>query len=58
MIQVIWYKRDLRVRDHAPLFHASESGTVLPLYILEPFLFEKDVFAKRHLQFIIESLED
>ena len=58
MIQVIWYKRDLRVRDHAPLFHASQSGRVLPLYILEPFLFEKDVFSKRHLEFIIDGLED
>lgn len=58
MTQIIWYKRDLRVRDHAPLFHASQSGEVLPLYILEPFLFEQDVLTKRHLTFITESLID
>lgn len=58
MTQVVWLKRDLRIRDHAPLFHACQSGDVLPLYILEPFLFEKDVFSKRHLTFIVESLED
>ena len=58
MIHVVWYKRDLRVRDHAPLFHASQSGEVLPLYILEPFLYEQDVMTKRHLQFITESLND
>jgi deoxyribodipyrimidine photo-lyase len=58
MIEVIWYKRDLRIRDHAPLVHASPSENVLPIYILEPFLFEEDVFNQRHLQFIYESLLD
>ena len=58
MIEVIWYKRDLRIRDHAPLVHASPSEHVLPIYILEPFLFEEDVFNQRHLQFIYESLLD
>jgi len=58
MLQVVWYKRDLRVRDHAPLYHASQLGTVLPLYILEPFLFEQAELSKRHLQFICESLID
>jgi len=58
MLQVIWYKRDLRIRDHAPLFFASQSGEVLPLFILEPFLFEQDVLTQRHLSFIMESLID
>lgn len=44
MTQVVWLKRDLRIRDHAPLFQASQLGDVLPLYILEPFLFEKRYF--------------
>jgi deoxyribodipyrimidine photo-lyase len=36
MIQVVWFKRDLRTVDHAPLAEAAASGPVLPLYVAEP----------------------
>ena len=36
MIQVVWFKRDLRVFDHAPLAAAAAAGPVLPLYVVEP----------------------
>ena len=36
MIQVVWYKRDLRTVDHAPLAAAALAGPVLPLYVVEP----------------------
>ncbi|MEM6745190.1 MAG: FAD-binding domain-containing protein [Pseudomonadota bacterium] len=40
-IRIVWFKRDLRVEDHAPLCAAAEAagregGRVLPLYIVEP----------------------
>ena len=35
---VVWFKRDLRVHDHAPLAHAAAHGPVLCLYVLEPSL--------------------
>ncbi len=56
--QVIWYKRDLRILDHASLFHAAKQGHVIPLYSVEPFLFERDYLTTRHLHFIYESLLD
>ena len=31
---VVWFKRDLRVHDHAPLQHAAAQGPVLCLYCL------------------------
>ena len=34
-IRIVWFKRDLRVADHAPLAAAS-TDPVLPLYIFEP----------------------
>ena len=37
-LQVVWFKRDLRVRDHAPLWHAAQRGPVLGLYVYEPEL--------------------
>ena len=36
MIQVVWFKRDLRIRDHAPLAEAAVAGPVPPLYVVEP----------------------
>ncbi len=36
MIQVVWFKRDLRTSDHAPLAIAAAAGPVLPLYVVEP----------------------
>jgi len=36
MIQVVWYKRDLRTVDHRPLAEAAAAGPVLPLYVVEP----------------------
>ena len=40
MIQVVWFKRDLRVTDHRPLFEASQRGPVLPLFIVEDELLQ------------------
>lgn len=36
MVEVVWFKRDLRTVDHAPLIEAAARGAMLPLYIVEP----------------------
>jgi len=33
--QVVWFKRDLRLSDHAALAEAAKLGPVLPLIIVE-----------------------
>jgi deoxyribodipyrimidine photo-lyase len=35
-LQVVWFKRDLRVVDHRPLLQASRLGPVLLLAVVEP----------------------
>ena len=41
-IDVVWFKRDLRTRDHAPLLSAILSGRpVLCLFMLEPERFKQ-----------------
>lgn len=35
-LQLVWFKRDLRTSDHAPLVEAAARGPVLPLYVAEP----------------------
>ncbi len=34
-IQIVWFKRDLRIEDHRPLARAAMAGPILPL-IEEP----------------------
>ncbi|MFT4994380.1 MAG: deoxyribodipyrimidine photo-lyase [Paraglaciecola sp.] len=58
-VNVVWLKRDLRLRDHEPLFLASATNTpVLLLYIIEPMLLEDPHYDIRHWRFIWQSIED
>ena len=57
-LQVVWFKRDLRVYDHVPLAEAARRGPVLPLYIAEPSVVRADDFSAAHWQFIRESLQE
>jgi deoxyribodipyrimidine photo-lyase len=59
MLEIVWFKRDLRVHDHAPLAEAAASGrAVLPLYIVEPELWAQPEMSGRHFDFLRESLAD
>ena len=55
-VQVVWFKRDLRLSDHAPLCEAAAHGAVLPLYVIEPDLWSQPDASSRHWQFIRSSL--
>ncbi len=55
---IIWFKRDLRLVDHAPLIAAAKNGPVLPLYIVEPNLWKLPDSSNRHWHFIYDSLRD
>ena len=53
---VVWFKRDLRISDHEPLYRAVSRGSVICLYILEPELYGQPDADAIHFQFIIQSL--
>ena len=57
-MQVVWFKRDLRVEDHAPLVRAAGSGICVCLYVYEPELIHSPEFDASHLQFINQSLTE
>ena len=57
-VQVVWFKRDLRAFDHAPLARAAAAGPVLCLYVLEPDLWRQPDAARQHLHFTLECLRD
>jgi deoxyribodipyrimidine photo-lyase len=55
-MNVLWFKRDLRVEDHQPLLEAIKQGPVMPLYILEKELWQQPDMSLRHYLFLEESL--
>ena len=58
-MEIVWFKRDLRVHDHAPLVAALASGRpVLPLYIVEPALWAQPDASGRHYAFLRDTLAD
>ncbi|MGA0435824.1 MAG: FAD-binding domain-containing protein [Flavobacteriales bacterium] len=51
-LHVVWYKRDLRIRDHAPLAQALREGRhVLLLHVFEPEDLKHPTTSNRHLLF-------
>ncbi|MEM9191753.1 MAG: FAD-binding domain-containing protein [Myxococcota bacterium] len=60
---MVWYKRDLRIRDHAPLFDAAErarqgGAPVLPLFVFEPEYWALAEHDSAHYAFVVECLEE
>lgn len=56
---LIWFKRDLRLADHAPLCAAIASGRpLLCFYCFEPSLVRDPHYDARHWRFVCESLRD
>jgi deoxyribodipyrimidine photo-lyase len=55
---VVWFKRDLRLHDHAALNQALAAGPVLCLYIVEPSLWAQPDASAQHYAFIKESLRE
>lgn len=56
MTAIIWFKRDLRIDDHRALVNALKHETIIPLYIIEPDLWQQPDSSNRHWLFIRESL--
>ena len=56
MLNIVWFKRDLRVQDHAPLAEAAARGPVLPIYIAEPEFWAQPDSAARQWAFAADCL--
>jgi deoxyribodipyrimidine photo-lyase len=55
-LNIVWFKRDLRLADHRPLALAAAAGPVLPLYIAEPGWWAQPDASARQWQFVAECL--
>ncbi len=58
-ITVMWFKRDLRLRDNQALKIACEHNTALAMiYIVEPIMLNDKHMDIRHWRFILQSIRD
>ena len=58
-MQIVWFKRDLRLEDHAPLYKAMQNKErILLLYVFEPSLKTEGHYSERHFDFIKQSLAE
>jgi deoxyribodipyrimidine photo-lyase len=57
-VQVLWFKRDLRVFDHLPLVEAAANGPLLPLAIIEPEYWRQPDTSTRQWLFRRAAIED
>ncbi|MEO0616147.1 MAG: deoxyribodipyrimidine photo-lyase [Pseudomonadota bacterium] len=55
-VQLVWFKRDLRIKDHAPLVAAALAGRVLPLYVVEPDIIGAADYDAMHYRFVRDGL--
>ena len=56
LVQLVWFKRDLRTVDHAALSLGAARGAVLPLYVFEPTLWAQPDASLRQWRFIADCL--
>ena len=53
---LVWFKRDLRSVDHAPLYAAALCDAAAGLFVIEPEWLASPEFDAQHLDFTLQSL--
>lgn len=57
-LQIVWFKRDLRVADHVPLVSAVAAGPTIPLYVFEPDVWSSPDMSAGHRWWVTESVRE
>ena len=57
-MNIVWFKRDLRICDNLALTEAGREGPFIPLYIYEPTIWVNSNLGNVHRKFLFESLQD
>ncbi len=53
---LVWFKRDLRLRDHAPLAEAARFERALGLVVIEPAWLDSPECDPRHVAFLLDAI--
>jgi len=55
-LTILWFRRDLRLSDHAALTAAAERGPILPVFVLDPIFESLGAAAKMRLLLSLRAL--
>jgi deoxyribodipyrimidine photo-lyase len=53
---IVWFRRDLRISDHLPLFRAAARGEVIPVFVLDRALLFHPETATARVAFMLDCL--
>lgn len=56
MTTVVWFRRDLRITDHAPLYRAAMRGQVVPVFIFDHALLHHPEVSPARVEFMLGCL--
>lgn len=54
---IVWFRRDLRIADHALIYRAALRGGVIPLFIFDQALLHHPETAPAQVAFLLEALK-
>lgn len=54
---VVWFRRDLRIADHEPLYRAARRGVVVPVFIFDRALLHHPETGAARVAFLLACLE-
>lgn len=58
MNSLVWFKKDLRTKDHRPLYEALEMGPTVALFVIEDEWVKGFEYSDIHAQFLTQSLTE
>ena len=58
IINLVWFKKDLRIYDNEALSEALKTGNVIPIFVIEPALWKLPDHSSRQWEFVQECLID
>ncbi|MDX2229222.1 MAG: FAD-binding domain-containing protein [Leptolyngbyaceae cyanobacterium bins.349] len=53
---IVWFRRDLRIADHAPIYRAALRGAVIPVFVLDRALLHHPETASARVEFLLQAL--
>ncbi|MGA7936239.1 MAG: deoxyribodipyrimidine photo-lyase [Kovacikia sp.] len=54
---IVWFRRDLRIADHAPLYRAALRGAVIPVFVFDRALLHHPETAVARVGFMLSCLQ-
>ena len=58
-MNIVWFKRDLRIKDHKPIYESLKGNNeICFIYIFEPLIENNFDFDYRHWNFVYQSLTE